>query len=166
MPRRPRIKLAHIPQHVVQRGVNRAPCFFCRGGLSLLPPLAGERGDRMAMCDSCVCVDDQPCLLLCQRYIELHPVRAGMVSDPAHYHWSSYRHNGLGHADHRLAPHPLYRALGLDDVSRGASYRALFRSELDEAAIADIRAALGQGFHFCKPLPTREFEQWCRTRMA
>jgi len=28
MPRRPRIKLADIPQHLVQRGVNREPCFF------------------------------------------------------------------------------------------------------------------------------------------
>jgi hypothetical protein len=28
MPRRPRIKLADIPQHVVQRGINREPCFY------------------------------------------------------------------------------------------------------------------------------------------
>lgn len=28
MPRRPRIKLAGLPQHVVQRGINREPCFF------------------------------------------------------------------------------------------------------------------------------------------
>lgn len=34
-------------------------------------------------------------LLLCQRYIELNPVRAGTVDDPANYRWSSYRANGL-----------------------------------------------------------------------
>ena len=28
MPRRPRIKLADIPQHVVQLGINREPCFY------------------------------------------------------------------------------------------------------------------------------------------
>jgi len=28
MPRRPRIKLAEVPQHVVQCGINREPCFF------------------------------------------------------------------------------------------------------------------------------------------
>jgi len=28
MPRRPRIKLAGVPQHIVQRGINREPCFF------------------------------------------------------------------------------------------------------------------------------------------
>lgn len=35
-------------------------------------------------------------LLACQRYIELNPVRAGMVTDPADYAWSSYRSHALG----------------------------------------------------------------------
>ena len=34
-------------------------------------------------------------LLTCQCYIELDPVRAAMVDDPAHYRWTSYRANGL-----------------------------------------------------------------------
>jgi REP element-mobilizing transposase RayT len=34
--------------------------------------------------------------LLCQRYIELNPVRACMVNDPAQYRWSCYRHRALG----------------------------------------------------------------------
>lgn len=38
-------------------------------------------------------------LLTCQRHIELNPVRAAMVEDPAHYRWSSYRANGLGQDD-------------------------------------------------------------------
>ena len=28
MPRRPRIHLADYPLHIVQRGINREPCFF------------------------------------------------------------------------------------------------------------------------------------------
>lgn len=83
-------------------------------------------------------------LFTCMRYIELNPVRAGMVSDPAHYRWSSYRHNGLGQADERLTPHALYQGLGISDDERLASYRALFRSELDDDAIDDIRLALTQ----------------------
>ena len=83
-------------------------------------------------------------LLTCMRYIELNPVRAGMVSDPAHYRWSSYRHNGLGQADERLTAHALYRGLGTADDERLASYRALFRSELDADALGDIRLALTQ----------------------
>lgn len=38
---------------------------------------------------SCV-VEDDRYLLLCQRYIELNPVRAGMVERPADYQWSSH----------------------------------------------------------------------------
>ncbi len=82
---------------------------------------------------------------LCQRYIELNPVRAGMTDDPAHYRWSSYRSNGLGQADALLTPHDLYLALDGDAANRQAVYRFLFRSELDREAVADIRLALEQG---------------------
>ncbi|HNC20392.1 MAG TPA: hypothetical protein PKZ67_03560 [Accumulibacter sp.] len=47
-------------------------------------------------------------LLRCQRYLELNPVRARMVDNPAHGRWNSYRANGLGQADHLLTPHSLY----------------------------------------------------------
>jgi putative transposase len=84
-------------------------------------------------------------LLLCQRYIELNPVRAAMVDDPAHYRWSSYRANGLGQTDLLLSPHEVYLALGAEDAARQSTYRAMFRPELDEDAIGDIRLALNQG---------------------
>lgn len=84
-------------------------------------------------------------LLLCQRYIELNPVRAAMVDDPAHYRWSSYQANGLGQADPLLTPHEVYTSLGENGADRLAAYRALFRTELDKEAIGDIRMALDQG---------------------
>ena len=83
-------------------------------------------------------------LLTCQRYIELNPVRAAMVDDPAHYRWTSYRSNGLGQPDARLTPHSLYLALGRSDQDRQAAYRSLLRAHLDRAAIDDIRLALNQ----------------------
>jgi putative transposase len=83
-------------------------------------------------------------LLACQRYIELNPVRAAMVDDPAHYRWTSYRANALGQASEGLTPHPLYLALGPDADERQAAYRALFRAQLDAAAIDDLRLALNQ----------------------
>jgi putative transposase len=83
-------------------------------------------------------------LLACQRYIELNPVRAAMVDDPAHYRWSSYRFNGLGQPDPSLTPHPLYLALGRSDKERQAAYRALFLGHLDRTVIDDIRLALNQ----------------------
>ncbi len=89
-------------------------------------------------------VEPESYLLACQRYIELNPVRAAMVDDPAHYRWSSYRTNGLGITDPSLTPHPLYLALGQEARTRQAAYRALFRAQLDHEAIEDIRLALNQ----------------------
>ena len=83
-------------------------------------------------------------LLTAMRYIELNPVRAAMVDDPAHYRWTSYRHNGLGQPQVILTPHPLYDALGATDKRRQAAYRSLFRAQLDQAAIDDLRLALNQ----------------------
>ena len=89
-------------------------------------------------------VQAEPYLLSCMRYIELNPVRAAMVDDPAHYRWTSYRRNGLGQADSRITAHPIYDALGLSEKSRQSAYRALFRAALASDTIDDIRLALNQ----------------------
>jgi REP-associated tyrosine transposase len=61
-------------------------------------------------------------LLACMRYIELNPVRAGIVDQPADYRWSSYRANALGHDDPIVTPHPLYYALGRSADLRSRAY--------------------------------------------
>ena len=83
-------------------------------------------------------------LLACQRYIELNPVRAAMVDDPAQYRWTSYRHNALGQVNPCLTPHPLYLSLGREAKERQAAYRSLFRAQLDQEAVNDLRLALNQ----------------------
>jgi putative transposase len=94
-------------------------------------------------------------LLACQRYIELNPVRADMVDEPAHYRWTSYRNNALGQASAILTPHPLFQALGKTAEERQNAYRALFRTQLDAEAINDIRLALNQS----QPLGNERFYQ-------
>ena len=74
-------------------------------------------------------------LLACQRYIELNPVRAGMVMHPADYPWSSYRANAEGEASPLIQAHGLYSALGQDAERRQAAYGALFRYELEPAML-------------------------------
>ena len=98
-------------------------------------------------------IQDETYLLACQRYIDLNPVRAALVDDPAHYRWTSYRANGLGQAEPRLTPHALYLALGGTDKARQTAYRALFSAPLDRAVIDDIRLALNQS----QPLGNERF---------
>ncbi len=207
MPRRPRIKLADVPQHIVQRGINREPCFFAEEDyhcyLHWLQKSAGDwhcaihayvlmtnhvhllvtssKPDGIAKLMQSIgrryvqyinrsyrrtgslwegrfkssLVQAEDYLLTCMRYIELNPVRANMVTDPSQYRWSSYLHNGLGKTDQRITPHPLYLALGKGDDTRQAEYRGLFRSHLDDEALADIRLAVAQG----QPLGSERFSE-------
>jgi putative transposase len=89
---------------------------------------------------SCV-VDHDHYFLVCQRYIELNPVRAGMVQDPGGYPWSSYRTNALGDANPLITPHAVYMGLGLQDADRQASYRNLFTEVISAQLIKQIRHA-------------------------
>lgn len=77
--------------------------------------------------------------LACYRYIELNPVRAGLVSDPRDYAWSSYRSNAEGEPDPLLRPHVAYLALE-------GSYRSLFALDLPESQVDDIRKATRGGY--------------------
>ncbi len=94
---------------------------------------------------SCL-VQDERYLLTCQRYIELNPVRAGMVQHPADYPWSSYRANAQGEPNAVLTPHPLYLALGADAAARQQAYRELFRHELEPGMVDAIRQATNGNF--------------------
>ena len=85
-------------------------------------------------------------LLACYRYIELNPVRAGMVRDPGLYKWSSYRSNADGVMGDLVKPHELYLALGTDPVARAAIYRGLCRAGIDQAMVDNIRHATNGGF--------------------
>lgn len=76
-----------------------------------------------------------------------------MGDDLGQYRWSSYQHKGLGQGDALIPGHVLYLALGLDTEVRLAAYCALFRSEQDDAATADIRVAISQG----QPLGNNRF---------
>lgn len=90
-------------------------------------------------------VDQEQYLLTCYRYIELNPVRASMVEQPQDYRWSSYASHALGKLDELINDHPLYLALGNTAGSRREAYRALFRHQLDDAEITEIRASLNKG---------------------
>jgi putative transposase len=85
-------------------------------------------------------------VLACYRYIELNPVRAGMVNQPQDYRWSSYHTNALGKPSSLIVPHDEYRRMGRDVSSRLEVYRALFNAHLDEEVVGQIRNATNGNF--------------------
>ena len=61
-------------------------------------------------------------LLACMVYIDLNPVRAGMVAQARDYPWSSHAHYLGLRTDKLLTPHPLVWALGNTPFAREAAY--------------------------------------------
>ncbi|MFZ4873989.1 transposase [Janthinobacterium sp. Mn2066] len=94
---------------------------------------------------SCL-VQGERYLLICQRYIELNPVRAGMVAMPGQYRWSSYRANAQRMSDELLTPHPVYLRLGQNVIERQQAYQSLFQDDLPLHAVTQLRAALNAEF--------------------
>ena len=78
-------------------------------------------------------------LLEVYRYIELNPVRAGMVNDPGSYSWSSYQINALGKESVLCTPHSEYLRIASTKELRLERYRSLFAHHVDDQLLADIR---------------------------
>lgn len=193
MARPPRLDFPGVPQHVIQRGNNRAACFFNdvdrRFYLKCLAESAARRGCAVhayvlmtnhvhllvtpqstgavgAMLQDIgrryvrvintihartgtlwegrfrsSLVDSETYLLACHRYIELNPVRAGIVDHPLAYSWSSHAHYAGGREDRLITPYPQYAGLGATHAERRESFAALFVVPMAAALIAEIRKA-------------------------
>lgn len=92
---------------------------------------------------SCL-VDSENYVLACYRYIELNPVRAGMVGTAEEYRWSSHHCNALGEPDRLVRPHSQYLALGQGGTGVHESYQALFNQDLGNERLVEIRSYLQQ----------------------
>jgi putative transposase len=90
-------------------------------------------------------IDSETYWFTCMRYVELNPIRAGLVSEPADYRWSSYRANALGLEDDLIVPHPLYVALGKSPASRQHGWRELCREALSSEQLFEIRDVVRRG---------------------
>jgi putative transposase len=93
---------------------------------------------------SCL-VQSEHYALMCYRYLELNPVRAGLVRRPDEYPWSSYSANAKGESTPLLTPHDEYTSLGRTPAERQAAYRDLF-GQLQAAQLEEIRTATNGGY--------------------
>lgn len=110
---------------------------------------------------SCL-VESPRYVLACYRYIELNPVRAGMVHRPDQYAWSSYKANACAAADPHVTDHAEYVALGASHEARERAYRELFAEPIDEPLLAAIRDCTNQGY----PLASEAFKTYVGTRLG
>ena len=89
-------------------------------------------------------VDTADYFMNCMAYIELNPVRAGMVSAPLEYPWSSHRDNASGEPKGILTPHERYLRLGKDRPGRAAAYQRLVLEPIAPERLESIREAIAR----------------------
>ena len=138
----PRAPAAHVTAGGRQRAAHEARCSSNLGQrdvqhVNRTYARSGTlSGGRFRSC----LVDAEPCLLACQRYVGLNPVRAAMVRHPRQYRWSSYRFNAEGRAGGIIVPHELHR-LGRSAQARHEAYRVLFQAAPEPVVVEGIRQA-------------------------
>ena len=198
MARLPRLTLADMPHHVIQRGNNRQAIFVDRADHERLLGLLADNAARFGIAlHAYVLMDNHfhllatpssatalpqfmqsvgrsyvryfndrhgrtgtlwegryrstliqadRYLLACMAYIDLNPVRAGLVSDARDFPWSSHGHYaGLRH-DKLLTPHPLYWELGNTPFAREAAYAELVRAGVRPADQGTLTEATLRGW--------------------
>ena len=86
-------------------------------------------------------------LLACIRYIELNPLRAGLLSghDAADYRWSSCSHHLGRWRDPLVTEHPLFWGLANTPFEREFAYRELLAEGLSDSQVQALTTAVFKG---------------------
>jgi putative transposase len=90
-------------------------------------------------------IDSDRYCLACYRYIELNPVRAGMVQHPGDYNWSSYQSNALGDSTYPVTPHPEWLALDKTRKLCQKRYADLVNEQLSPELLDPVRYGVNKG---------------------
>jgi putative transposase len=85
-------------------------------------------------------------LLACMVYIDLNPVRAGLVTAPQDYLWSSHLHYLGARLDRLITSHPLYWDLGNTPFAREAAYADLVQTGISPVQQASLTDATLRGW--------------------
>jgi putative transposase len=90
-------------------------------------------------------VDTERYYFTCHRYIELNPVRAGIVDAPDAYPWSSHRFYVGLRPDKLVVPHESFLRLAAHASERLTAFRQVFREPMSTADLERIRRAVNTG---------------------
>lgn len=91
-------------------------------------------------------IETERYLLACMIYIDLNPVRSGVVASPHAWRWSSHTHY-LGHThDAWVTPHALVWELGNTPFAREAAYKGLVDRGVAPSQQAELTTATLSGW--------------------
>lgn len=93
----------------------------------------------------CSLIDKELYFIACLHYIEMNPLRAGIVNSPELYHWSSYRFRAYGEKNHVLDIDPWYKSLGSGSHECQLNYRHFFDKAIPESSWNLIREMTNKG---------------------
>lgn len=91
-------------------------------------------------------IESDQYFLLCSRYIESHPVRAGLVAAAEDYPWSSIAHHIGVRPDPLIIDHSIFWALGNTPFDREASYKAMLELGLSQREVEALTEATLKGW--------------------
>ncbi len=87
-----------------------------------------------------------------------------MVDHPSEYPWSSYGFNALGHEDELVVPQDEYFRLGKKPEERQKAYRALFKTQISERVLDEIRQSTNKAWVLGSPYFKEQVEQQLNRR--
>lgn len=91
-------------------------------------------------------IDSERYFLTCAVYIDLNPVRAGLVTRPADYLWSSHAQLVGLRQDKLVKPHALYWQLGNTPFAREAAYAELMNQGISARQHAMVTESALKGW--------------------
>ena len=110
-------------------------------------------------------IESERYLLACMVYIELNPVRAGMVQEPVDYKWSSHRHCIGQLSDKLVTPHALFWGLGNTPFAREAAYLSLVQTGLAAAEKEQLTRSALSGWALGPPRFVAELKELTPRRL-
>ncbi len=138
----------HIHLLITPSGIPRLSLFMQYIGRRYVPYMNHKYGKSGSIWEGrykSSLVDVEDYFLTVMRYIELNPVRAGMVEAPGHYRWSSFCHNAGLREISFITQHEVYFGLGKTGEERIQAYTSLFDGYIDAEKLKNIGEAWQTG---------------------
>jgi putative transposase len=105
-------------------------------------------------------------LLACMVYIDLNPVRAGIVNHAKDFSWSSFGHYAGLRLEKFLSPHPLVWELGNTPFAREAAYTEMVQAGVTSAQQSALTDSTLRGWALGEPAFVADLQKQVPRRVS